>query len=89
MNLKPFLKNQPENFIVYSGYMKNKVVLEAVWLPAVLRHATTMAATAHRQCLVHAAAALFSTRFSVASVAEIFFATNCGAASVALAGAGW
>jgi hypothetical protein len=68
--------------IIYNNNIKENIV----WLPAALRYATTMAATAHRQCFVHAAAVLFSTRFFVASVAEIFFVTNCGAASVAVAG---
>jgi hypothetical protein len=57
--------------------------LEAVWLSDVLHHATTMIATTHRYAV---AALFFYALFFIASVAEIFFATNCAAASVALAG---
>jgi len=51
---------------------------------------STLAATAHSKLFgsLHSTATFFCMHFSVASVAELLFATVCGARSVAVAGGG-
>jgi len=73
----------------YSDTLANptKHVQGAVWFKPSLRHATTLAATAHSKLFgsLHSTATLFCMHFCVA---ELLFATVCGARSVAVAGGG-
>jgi len=59
----------------YSDTLANptKHVQGAVWFKPSLRHATTLAATAHSKLFgsLHSTATLFCMQFSVASVAEL------------------